>query len=167
MPRLITLLIATLLAFSTTAVAQEGPSAEEREVIEKKIQTMRVYALTDALDLDEETAIRLFPYLKETDGPIRKLHRTQKKNRRALKKAVQDGGLDDAAVDALLTAISDTEQALIRARVEQMDGLRDILSPEQRAKFFVAQEKFDRELRRKLREARRDRKMERRRGERE
>ena len=167
MTRLFTLLIVALLGFPTLASADPAPSREDREVIEKKIETMRVYALTDALDLDEETAIRLFPSLKETDGPIRELHRTQKQNRRELKEAVQGGALDDDVVDALLEAISDTEIALIRAKAEQLAGLKDILSPDQRAKFFVSQEKFDREMRRKLREIRRERRMDRRCGGRE
>ena len=80
---------------------------------------------------------------------------------------MQGGELDDPTVDALLQSISDTEVALVRARAEQLEGLKEILSPGQRAKFFVAQEKFDREMRRKLREVRRERRMERRRGDRD
>ena len=170
------LFLAFTLAVPVLAFAQDErpdgePTTSERAEIENRIQMMRVFALTDALALDEATATRLFPYLRTGDERQRELHQEQKMAKQDLRKLVEAGGVTDSALDATVSRIADSEIALTKARQEQFAGLKTILTPDQRAKFFVAQQKFDREMRRRLREIRREERgdrrerRERRRGE--
>ncbi len=168
MSRLIALLFALTLAVPGVALAQDPhpmedrPDEGERDRIEQRIQMMRVYALTDALELDEETATKLFPYLREGDEKMRALHREQKDAKKRLRDLVQSDDVDDATLDEIVGVLASTEIELTKARKAQFMGLKRILSPDQRAKFFVAQERFDREVRRRMREIRRERRGDRR-----
>jgi len=169
MTRFLPLLVAAALALPAVASAQDPhpepmdhPSDEERAEIEQRIQMMRVYALTEALELDEETATRLFPYLREGDEKMRGLHHKQREAKRKLRALLESESIDDASLDEIVGSMAAVEIELTKARKTQFVGLKKILSPEQRAKFFVAQERFDREMKRRLREIRRERRGDRR-----
>ena len=154
--------LALTFLFGGSALAQEGPGdgppPEDRAEIEQRIQMMRVYALTEALELDEETATRLFPYLRPGDAKMKELHEKQRATKRTLRKLVKSGEVDDATLDELVGTMAELEVELTQEREKQFLGLKAILTPQQRAAFFVAQERFDREMRRRLREIRRGRK---------
>jgi Spy/CpxP family protein refolding chaperone len=161
------LLLLLLLALPGAALAQPGsdpppdPQSDDgRADVEHRIQMMRVFALTEALELDEDTAVRLFPYLREGDAAMRELHQEKRATRKKLRKLVESGEVDDRTLDATVGKLAGLEIELTKARKTQFLGLKSILTPDQRAKFFVAQERFDREMRRRLREIRRERKGE-------
>jgi Spy/CpxP family protein refolding chaperone len=165
MPRLTPILVALALLVPALAFAQDRdgpPPKEDRAEIEQRIQMMRVFALTEALELDEATAVKLFPYLREGDASMRELHEKQRDAKRKLRKLVESADVDDATLDAIVGDIASIEIELTKARKTQFMGLKQILTPEQRGKFFVAQARFDREIRQRLREVRRERKGERR-----
>jgi hypothetical protein len=158
----IRLFLLLLLILPGTALAQPGPEPDEepgdqRADIEHRISMMRVFALTEALELDEDTAVRLFPYLRTGDQEMRELHQQQRAAKKRLRKLVESGEVDDKTLDATVGTLAGLEIELTKARKKQFLGLKSILTPDQRAKFFVAQERFDREMRGRLREIRRER----------
>ena len=70
------LLLLLLLALPGAALAQPGsdpqpdPQSDDgRADVEHRIQMMRVFALTEALELDEDTAVRLWHQPGATRGP--------------------------------------------------------------------------------------------------
>jgi hypothetical protein len=93
---------------------------------------------------------------------MRELHEKQRDAKRKLRKLVESAEVDNATLDAIVGDMASIEIELTKARKTQFMGLKQILTPEQRGKFFVAQTRFDREIRQRLREVRRERKGERR-----
>src|SRR6187551_2507408 len=69
------LVLFALVFSSVTAVAQPAPdkAAQRREKIKERIRALRAYTLTAELQLDEQTAAKLFPVLAKFDNEFDKL----------------------------------------------------------------------------------------------
>jgi hypothetical protein len=164
------LLLAALLL--PQAASAEPPSGTEqvphemrREMLEK-IRMVRMYSLTEALELDEATAARLFPYLRKDDSTLETLQQTKHKSHKALRAMVKSGDFE-AKADKHLATISQTNIEIARTEAAQVEGLDRILSAEQRVKFVLAKAQFERKVREIMREERqrkRRKRMERRQG---
>lgn len=165
--RPLALLLALLCLPVGPALAQPGPGGdppaeEQSEELRARLRLMQMYALTEALELDEETAAKLFPYLREGDQAMAEVHDEMRGHRKALRALANEEGLTDAAIDEHITAMGKLEQRMSELRAEQVAGLKGILTPEQRLRFVLTRAKIERELRRALRQ----RKLEERRGRR-
>ncbi len=168
--RLLITILALLLAAPAAAQPHDGPppdgpppSAEEREKMLDRIRLMRMYALTEALELDEPTAAKLFPYLRQGDKAIEGLHEEQRTFKKQLRDMAQSGAYDDQVVTKLVRGISELDIAIAKERAKQVQGLGSILSSEQRVKFLLVRQRFEGEVREMLRDERRKRRSERRR----
>ena len=147
-----------LLALASPAFAEppdDGPPPMEEEM-KSRLRMMRMYALTEALELDEDTAARLFPYLRAGDEAMDQVHDKLRAERRALRDLAGKADLKDKDIDVHIAAIGALEEQMAALRAEQVDGLRDILSAEQRLRFVLTRAKVERELRRVLRERHRE-----------
>jgi hypothetical protein len=136
----------------------DAPRSERRAEIEHRIQMKRVEVLTEALDLDEETATLLFDHLQAGDTKIKELHAKKLKAKRSLRRLFKAESVTDDEVDELMGTLAAVEIALTQTRKTQFVGLKSILSPTERLLFMVTQEKFDRDMKRRMREVRRQRK---------
>ena len=173
MRNLLTTIVAALAltAFALPpALAQEPPppdekhprSKEERERFQERLRLMRMIALTEALELDEATAAKLFPYLREGDEAQGAVHKEVREHRKALKAMAEQEVFEDKAIDEHIRAIGKLEQTMSELRAKQVEGLKRILTPEQRLKFLLTRSHLERELRQALREHRRGERSERR-----
>ena len=153
MNRITLFLTAALLACATPAFA-EKPTDEEHEAAMQRVRIVRAAALTEALELDEATAARLFPFLREHDSKMEDIHAHKKQARRALKQMVKDGSFPEKEIDELLATIAEADVELAEARADQLEGLKRVLSAEQRVKFVMVQRRLDEEVRRVIREER-------------
>jgi len=137
---------------------QDGAAGENRraEMLEK-IRIVRMYSLTEALELDEATAAKLFPYLRKHDGTLETLQQNKHKSHRALRKMVKDGNFDEAAAERHFAVILEADIEIAKTERLQLEGLKDILSTEQRVKFVTAKPSFERKIREIIREERRRR----------
>lgn len=120
-----------------------------------KLEALRVWKLTQELNLDEEQSAPFFANLTRS----RKVRETYRASRRsmldnlgiALKKKTLDIEELQAGVDSLET-LEDSRRAEERSLRQE---LRSILSVEQLARFFVLQADFDRQARRVIGDIRR------------
>lgn len=136
-------------------------SPEQRDKLLKRIRLVRMYALTEALDLDEATAAKLFPFLKTLDAK-RKDHEARKKEHtKALRKMVRAENFPPKKVDEHIAALAQLKIERAESQAEETEGLKEILSPAQRAKYVMVREKLEQEIRRTIREHRRERRGER------
>ena len=142
---------------------QEASQDKRKEMLEK-IRLVRMYSLTEALDLDESTAAKLFPYLRKHDATLEKLQQNKHKSHRALRKMVKDDKFDSKAADRHFAVILDADIEIAKTERIQLDGLKEILSAEQRVKFVLAKPQFERRVRELMHEERQRRR--RHRGER-
>src|SRR4029453_430882 len=67
------LIVVVVLLAGAPALAHPPPNQQRREQIKQKIRTLRAYALTTELNLDEKTGGKLWPVLARYDDEIDKL----------------------------------------------------------------------------------------------
>ena len=160
MRALTTLLFVAALALPSLAVAEPPPpppeeqDEEAREQMSERLRIVRAAALTEALELDEATATRLFPYLREGDRQREEIHRARREHMKALRKMVRDEAIVEAEVDRRLGKLAELEIEQARIQAEQLDGLKGILSPEQRIRFLLVRRHLDERVREVIREER-------------
>lgn len=165
MKHIIALALAIALGLPTLASAEPPPSGAgdimedegKQKKLMERIRLVRMYALTEALDLDEATAARLFPYLKGQDEVMKGLQDRKRQTRKALRKMVRTESFPKGEVEALTLELASIEIERAEAEKRRLEGLREMLSPEQQVKFVMVREKLEREIMKIVREHRRKR----------
>lgn len=166
------LLTLTALLLSTPAWSQPvdepppgepEPSEQERQKMMDRVRLMRMYALTEALELDEATAARLFPYLREGDRAIEGLHEQKRAFKMQLREMARTETYDDKAIVKLIRGVSELDVAIAQEQAKQVRGLSAILDAEKQVKFLLVRGRFEGEVREMIRDERRRERGERRR----
>lgn len=128
-----------------------APNAQRREEIKKKIRSLRAYALTTELSLDEKTGGRLWPVLAKYDDELDKLLQQRVDVNRRLRAADQ---LTDAkAQDRLIDEAIANQKAFWSVEERRIAELRKILTPAQTARLLVVLPGFERKIQNQLRRA--------------
>lgn len=126
-------------------------SHDRREQIKKKIRALRAYTLTDELQLDEQTAARLFPLLSRYDDDFDKLLEQRVNVQRRLKYV--DTLRDPRAIDRLIDEAIANQRGFWDLQDKRIQALRKILTPAQTAKLLVALPALERRIENQLRKA--------------
>jgi hypothetical protein len=141
-------LLLLVFAFSSTALAQP---ANRREKIKERIRALRAYTLTAELQLDEQTAGKLFPTLAKYDGEFDKLLQQRMDIQRRLEAA---GDLKDPKeTDKLIDEAVANQRALWDTEDKRLAQLRKILTPAQVARVLVVLPAMERKIQNQLRKA--------------
>jgi len=130
------------------------PSTEERERIRKRIDLIRMWRLTEDLNLDEETGSKLFPLIRQYEEKRRVLARKREEILFTLKGQLKTGTPHEESIKGLLKEweeIRAEEQDLNR---KEKEDLKKILSIEQQAKYLLFQQEFTKEMRRMIADVR-------------
>ncbi len=143
-------LLATGLVFNVPgAYAQfpeDEPSSEKREQIRKRIETLRMWKLTEELDLDEKTSARLFPVLGKYDKQRAKLQHTIRKDMRELRRSLRSD--QDADYRGMLDRLEKNHKEMQSIKDAEIKELKTILTAKQQAQYLLFHMKFKREMRR-------------------
>jgi hypothetical protein len=131
------------------AERRPADSHERREQIKRKIRALRAYTLTDELQLDEQTAARLFPLLARYDDDFDKLLEQRVDVQRRLKRA--DAMKDPRAIDRLIDEAIANQRGFWELQDKRIQALRKILTPVQTAKLIVALPALERRIENQLR----------------
>jgi len=149
-----------LLGLGSSATAQKASRSkrskqwtEKREKVRQKIRTMRAWRLTEALNLDERTAEKLFPILNEYDEKFAKLARTTRKTRRALKQELDAAKPDPKRIDTLVDAMEKQHEKYYEWERDRFRAVRKVLTPEQTGRIVIVLPKLDRTIHREIRKA--------------
>jgi len=127
------------------------PNAQRREEIKKKIRSLRAYALTTELSLDEKTGGRLWPVLAKYDDEIDKLLQQRIDVQRRLRTA--DQIKDAKAQDRLIDEAIANQKAFWSVEERRLAELRKILTPAQTTRLLVVLPAFERKIQNQLRRA--------------
>jgi hypothetical protein len=147
------LLLFALVFSSVTAVAQPAPdkAAQRREKIKERIRALRAYTLTAELQLDEQTAAKLFPVLAKFDNEFDKLLQDRLDIQRRLESA---GTVKDTkVVDKLIDEAVANQRALWDTEDKRLAQLRKILTPTQTARVLIVLPAMERKIQNQLRRA--------------
>ncbi len=145
------LALVVVAALGSQASAQPAPAGARSEQIKKKIRSLRAYALTEELQLDEATAGRLFPALAKWDDVTDKLLVQRVALTGQLRAA--DKLRDPRAVDRLIDEALANQHAFRELEDKRLVELRKILSPAQIARLLVVLPEFERKIQNQLKRA--------------
>lgn len=152
-----------LLSSVSMALAQSVPSPATRQpgVPEGRhlIETIRIWKMTEALNLDEDQAARLFPKLSQLEASRREFHKRQRLLRDELAALLKQRPVRDEEIKARLDQM-DRAEAEFRTREQTMKGgLRSVLNPEQQARLALFEDRFETEMRRVIQDLRQHRRV--------
>ena len=123
---------------------EKRPGKEEmRERIELGIMSK----LTEELDLDQETADKLFPVLSEANEHQRKLRKKHGQTIKQMKEELKREFPESATLKQLTKDFKRNERDMTEAKLRRLDALSKILSDEQIAKLIVLASKIEKKSR--------------------
>jgi Spy/CpxP family protein refolding chaperone len=127
---------------------QGGPPSEERrEEVRKKIEAVRIWRLTEELNLDTDTSAKLSSLLSSLEQKRRTIMREQMEAMRDLRSMLKAAKPDEAKIKPLLEKLEKNHHEMQGVRDQEAKGLKGILTVEQQARFLVFQQEFQREMR--------------------
>ena len=130
------------------------PPERRREEIRKRVELMRMLRLIQELNLDEETATKLFSHLRPIDQ--RRWERIQERQRlqRDLNEAGASGKVGEKRLQEMMKSLRENRQALADLDDEEVKALDGLLTPPQKVKYLLFRERFNQELRDRMDQAR-------------
>ncbi len=147
------LAVSMIFAVSGVCAAEQPdfdrpPGREQAENVRKRIETMKMWRLTKALDLDEKTSARLFPLLNKNDRRRFEAEKTLREAMQELRTALREKR--DERLKSLLDRLEQAHVGLMKVNEEERAELKKVLTVEQQAKYIVFQQDFDMEMRKMI-----------------
>lgn len=149
MTRRLTLLLLFVTGMAPVLVAQgipppDGPRAAGR------IEQLRKVRMIEALDLTEEQSIRFFARLHEHEKAKQALMDEKSATLDKLERLIRNDA-DDKEYRGLFPLIGEADAEIMESDNRFFEGLSDLLSESQRAKYLLFGRQFHRELQDALR----------------
>jgi Spy/CpxP family protein refolding chaperone len=133
------------------------PSAEMIEKMRQKVRAAREWKLTEALELDQATADKLFPVIESFDDKFIAAMRDGHKLRRELRALLDGGKPADKDVNAIVDKMLDNQRAIWELNEKRFAAARKVLTAEQAAKALIVLPQIDQEIRKQIRQAKQKR----------
>lgn len=148
---LVWLFSAVLIAgFASTSIAEppesdRPPSKEQMERVRERIETLRMWKLTKALDLDEKTSAQVFPLFNKYDSKRVKIEKALRNGMKELKDSLKDKR--EAQLKAVLDRLEKDHNAMQKLNDDERSELKNVLTVEQQARLIIFKQEFEREIR--------------------
>ena len=118
----------------------------------ERLSAVKIWKLTEYLDLSEEQAGKFFPRTREHQKEMDKLIQQRHQLYGDFQKKINDGKVSARDVDRYVAETTRLDKALIELRAKHIQGLKDVLTDEQLARFAVFNEHFRRQIGQHLRD---------------
>ncbi len=125
----------------------EPMSEEKREEVRKKFDAIRIWRLTEALKLDANTSAKLSSLLSSVDHQRRDILREKTTTITILKYVVKSPKPDETKIKTNLEKLEKNHYAMQELINSERNGLKNILTVEQQARYVVFQHEFMHEMR--------------------
>ena len=133
-------------------VQQSQRRRADPQKMRDRISTVKMWKLTEYLDLSEEQAEKFFPRTREHQKEIDKIVQQRRQHYEDFQQKIDDGGIEARDVDQYVAETARLDKALIDLRTRHLQGMKDLLNDEQLARFAVFNEYFRRQIGQYLRE---------------
>ena len=153
------LLLAGLVQAPLLMADDEMPRERDLKRVRKKVEALRAWQLTEVLNLDEGTSSKLFPAMRQADQERWKIEARNRELVREMSRSLAGQSPDPQRIDTILDELQSNRRELIRSEERHLERVRQILSPEDTARYLMFQIKFQREIKRKAAQAFRERKQ--------
>lgn len=158
---LMALILGVAQVGSAESPPKEAPPGEETstEHVTKAIERMQVvraWKLAEFLELDESSGSRLFKILAKYDQRIVEEHQKLSRKERQIRRAVKRGK-SDGEINALVDEVLSLQSSLGALKKERFLKAGATLDATRRAKLLLFLPRFEREVRKFVREQRQER----------
>lgn len=136
--------VCAAMAQPLAPAAPRSPGVPEGK---RLIETIKIWKMTEALNLDEDQAAKLFPKLAQLEASRREYQGRQRLLREELAELLKQRPLRD---EEIKTRLDQLDRAEIDFRGHEQvvrGGLRSILSLEQQARLALFEDRFETEMR--------------------
>lgn len=146
------LLISLILLGFAGQLAAQPHSFDESKISmaerRAKMETLRIYKMTEFLELTPEQSEKFFPRLKQYEKNVRKMQHKQMELVREIDQITQnpDATVTEADVKKYLRAMAQIEKDIITEKEKFISGLSSILTPDQQLKYMIFDNRFRRRL---------------------
>ncbi|MBU0518531.1 Spy/CpxP family protein refolding chaperone [bacterium] len=117
-------------------------SPKDRAEIQKRIRTMKIWKLTDELDLTDEQAARFFPKLNVMEDQHDEIRKQMHESMQKLGQLVWDEDAKDSEIEKLLSTIEGLNSQEIAVRQQFRKDVEAILTPAQIGKMILFNQHF-------------------------
>jgi Spy/CpxP family protein refolding chaperone len=151
MKKIFTSLLIVLLVCSIS-IAQKQKQQNNRNLKPlQKIEQLEKAKIIEALNLSEETAVRLFARRNESQQKVREAFRQKDELLKELEQSLKSNAqMSDAEYRERVNTINAIDASMFKERDIFYRSLGDLLSPKQIAKFIVFENNFRKEIKRSL-----------------
>jgi len=130
------------------AEGPQGPNSEQDlKRIEKKVEAVRVWRMTEELRLNEEQVQKFMPLVSSIEQRRRDLFRDQRNAMRELQVYLDARSPDEGKIRAALADVEKNLEAVEALRKEEIKAVKGNLTTVQQARYLVFQQEFQREIR--------------------
>lgn len=117
-----------------------------------RLSTVKMWKLTEYLDLSEEQAEKFFPRTREHQKEMDKIGQQRRQLYQDFQQKIDDGKVSAGDADRYIAETARLDKVLIDLRTRHLQGMKDLLNDEQLARFAVFNEYFRRQIGQYLRE---------------
>ncbi len=140
-----------LTAGAANAAPSAGdPSPRDLERVRKKVENLRVWQLTEELDLSEAASSRLFPVMREADQDRLRIEAQNRDLVRELNQELRQETVDQGKIDRILDRLVKNRGEITQVEERHIRKVRDILSAEDTARYILFTIRFQREIRERI-----------------
>jgi len=143
-----------ILSSFATVAAQGTPTGPAQERIRRNIHTLRLLQMTQALDLSEEQAAKIFPVLNRIEKEKAELQRQVGLAVRELRAIIREGKAQEERLPAAVERVKSLRRAILEGEAKLEAFLEGQLTPVQRARYVLFSVDFYQGLGERLRRAR-------------
>lgn len=153
-----TVLWAVVLAGAVVSLATVGSAAQGANLAaraQRILEALLVWRLVDELDLRDDQIARIFPHLRALKYARIEFAERRRSAQGEIRRLLAARPVDRDRVEARLRELEAAQAEFRRKRAAALAGIRAALSVEQRARFALIQETFERETAALLQDLRR------------
>jgi hypothetical protein len=141
------LVIGVLFAVSVYASPQlMRKDDKDRTELRERVRMLRMWKLTEFLNLDEKTASLFFPILNKYDNERENLMKERREAVRELRKALRAEKIDPKNLTTLVDRINKVNDEFIGLSRREQAELFKVLTLEQQAKYILFRNDFEKKL---------------------
>ncbi len=114
----------------------------------EQMETLRIYKMTEFLELTPEQSVQFFPKLKQFEDLIREKQLQQMKLMHEINQKTQtsDAKFSETDVKKYLQGIAQIERDIINEKEKFINDLSSILTPYQQLKYMIFENRFRQRL---------------------
>jgi flagellar motility protein MotE (MotC chaperone) len=148
--RKIIMVVVLMGAFSGYAQDEFIPPLDPQRM--EQMEAVRIWKMTEFLDLDTDQSTQFFPRLKEHEKRIREIQDKQREIMMEICRETDNEAsqISQADIENYAQKIAKLEKNIINEKETFINSVGDILSERQQAKFIIFENKFRNRLMRSL-----------------